>query len=377
MNCPPVRILHIVGSLNRGGTETWLVQVLRHIDRHKYQFDFLVPDPGPYDFQADVEALGSTVIPCHFPEHALLFSRNFIRTLRKFGPYDCVHSHVHYFSALPLALARVVGIPIRIVHSHTDQTLYDGESSILRRAYAWTMKRVIWLAATRGTAVSCRAADSLFPPGWRESDRWSTMPLGIDLEPFVQYVDQLAVRRELGIPPSAFVVGHVGRFHYPKNHSLLVEIAQELIKLAPHVKFLMVGEGPLRAKIELKVSSLGLSRYFIFTGLRSDVARLMIGAMDAFLFPSHYEGLGLVVLEAQAAALPCLVSDAVPEEADAGLGLILRVSLREPPGDWARKLLSFCGSGARCKNSVASCSSLTSIESSSQHLVELYKNPGL
>jgi len=372
-----MRILHILGSLDRGGTESWLVQVLRHIDRQQYQFDFLVFGQGPYDFQADVEALGARVIPCASPDNVLLFSRNFIRVLRNFGPYDCVHSHVHYFSGLPVALARVAGIPIRIVQSHTDQTLLDAESSRLRRAYAWTMRRVIWLTATQGTAVSRRAADSLFPSGWRRSDRWSTIPMGIDLEPFERTVDHLQVRQELGIAPDAIVVGHVGRFMAPKNHSLLVDIAHELVKLAPNAKFLLVGEGPLRRTIELKVSSLGLARNFIFAGVRSDVPRLMKGAMDVFLFPSRYEGLGLVVLEAQAAGLPCVVSDVVPEEANAGTGLVVRASLNEPPSDWARKLLSFFGPGIRLRQDSAASAAVGSIQNSAERLVDLYRTSRL
>lgn len=373
-----MRILQIVGSLNRGGAETWLVQALHCLDRRKYQVDFLVLGLGPYDLQAEVESLGCRVIPSPAARTPLAFSGNFIRVLRRFGPYDCVHCHVHYFSGLPLLLARMAGVPIRIVQSHTDLMLQDGDSIRLRRLYAWTMKRMIWLTATRGAAVSRRAGDALFPPDWqKKGDRWSTLPLGINLRPFAGVVDQQAVRQELGIPPEAFVVGHVGSFRRAKNHSFLVDVAYELVKLAPNSCFLLIGDGPLRSETERRVFSQGLSKNFIFAGVRSDVARLLMGAVDAFLFPSLYEGLGMAVLEAQAAGLPCLISDAVPEEADTGGGLVVRVSLEQSPADWAKRLLSLPGRNKNSGSGQAKPAGVPAIEHSTQRLIELYTASGL
>jgi glycosyltransferase involved in cell wall biosynthesis len=326
--------------LNRGGAETWLVQVLHHIDRSKYQFDFLVhtAEPGAYD--EEVKALGARVIPCLKPPKPLQYALNFRRILREYGPYDCVHSHVHHYSGYVLMLAAMMRVPMRIAHGHSDTRSIDDSCSLLRRAYLSTMEALIRRFATDGIAVSENAAAALFSDCWKSDPRWSLCTLGIDLRPFQQTVDSRQLRAQLGIPADAFVVGHVGRFVEVKNHRFLVEIAEHFCKLEPKAVFLLVGDGPLKSEIEALVSSRGLDKHFIFTGIRSDVPRLMKGAMDCFLFPSSYEGLGLVLWEAQAAGLECLLSDIVPEEADVIPPLITLLRLDVPAEHWAKALFT-------------------------------------
>ena len=333
-----MRILHIVGSLNRGGAETWLVQTLARIDREKYQMDFLVhsPEPGAYD--TDVRALGSRIIPCLKPSNPLQYAVNFRRILRQFGPYDCVHSHIHHYTGYVLMLAASMRVPVRIAHSHIDTSLIDKESSALRQAYLFGMEWLIRRFATREIAVSESAAQSLFSESWRSDLRCSILPLGIDLAPFRQSVDSQQVRSELGIPEDAFVVGHVGRFAEQKNHRFVVEIAERFCKLEPNAIFLLIGDGPLKPEIEALARSRGLKERFVFTGVRPDVPRLMKGGMDCFLFPSSYEGLPLALLEAQAAGLHCVVSDAVSNEGDANDSAMTRLPLTDPPGVWANHL---------------------------------------
>jgi glycosyltransferase involved in cell wall biosynthesis len=146
------------------------------------------------------------------------------------------------------------------------------------------------------------------------------------------------VRAQLGIQPDAFVVGHAGRFAEVKNHRFLVEIAGRLCKLEPKAVFLLIGDGPLKPRIEELVRSRGLDKHFIFTGIRRDVPRLMKGAMDCFLLPSLYEGLPMVLLEAQAAGLRCVVSDTVSSEGDLGDAVVTHIPLSASPDEWADHL---------------------------------------
>lgn len=336
----PIRVLHVVGAMNRAGTETWLMHLLRNIDGEHYYMDFLVHSAQPSEYAEEIEALGSKVIPCLHPARPWRYARNLMRILKELGPYDVVHSHVHYFTGLLLYLARRAGVPVRIAHSHSDTSRSDSMVGPARQAYLGLMKHLIRSNATAGLAASYKAAPALYGPDWASDPRWRLLYCGIDLEPFRQKTDHGRVRAELSIPSNACVIGHVGRFHEAKNHSFLVEIASEIAKLEPHMRLLLVGDGPLRPQIEQKIAQLELSGKVIFTGVRSDVPRLVSGAMDVFVFPSLYEGLGLALVEAQAAGVPCISSDVIPEEASVVGNLVRQMSLSRPPSAWADAVLA-------------------------------------
>jgi glycosyltransferase involved in cell wall biosynthesis len=349
----PIRILHFVRRMKRGGIETWLMHVLRHIDRERFQMDFMVHTARPHVLDKEVRALGSKVIPCLHPGRPWTFARNFRRVLREHGPYDVVHSHVHYYSGWVLRLAREQSVPVRIAHSHSDTSRDGATAGFLRRRYLATMKRWITRHATLGLAASRPAAASLFGPDWKADPRWRVLYCGVDLAPFGAEVDRAAVRAELGIPADAFVLGHVGRFMEPKNHVFLVDIAAEVARREPNMRLLLVGDGSLEPAIRRRAAEVGLEERVVFAGSRGDVPRLMLGGMDAFVFPSLYEGLGLVLVEAQAAGLPCVLSDVVPEEADLVGPLVERVALAEPASRWANAVLRARDAGAAVSRSEA------------------------
>jgi glycosyltransferase involved in cell wall biosynthesis len=334
-----MRILHVLGKLDRGGVETWLVQLLRQIDRQKYQMDFMVHTADPGAFDEEVLSLGAQIIPCLKPSNPLQYAYNFRRILREYGPYDIVHSHVHHYSGYVLTLAAIAGVPIRIAHSHSDTRQSESSVGPIRKAYRGVMQCLVRSCASGGLAVSTEAGDDLFPPRWQATPRWDLQHLGLDLSRFELAVDRDAIRRELGIPKQAIVIGHVGRFTEEKNHMFLVEIAREVIRLEPRAFFLLVGDGPLRPSIEGMVTSYSLQNRFAFTGVRSDVPTLMMGAMDAFIFPSLREGLPVTMLEAQTAGLKCVISDVISLEADVIPSLIVRESVKSSPAQWAAQLL--------------------------------------
>jgi glycosyltransferase involved in cell wall biosynthesis len=329
-----VRILHVVGKLDRGGAETWLVQTLRHIDRSKYQFDFLVHTEKPGAYDDGVRALGSRIIPCLAPNNPVRYARNFLRILKEYGPYDCVHSHVHHFSGYVMALAKLGSVPTRIAHSHTAHL--ELTAPFTRKAYLRSMELLVRSFASNGIAVSGEAGDSLFPGGWRNDQRWRLQPIGIDIERLRSAKNRETVRRQINLSETDFVVGHVGRFVEAKNHRFFVDVASEVARLRPDAKFLLIGDGPLRGEIENLVSTCGLTKKFFFMGVRADVPDLL-QSMDVFLFPSLYEGLPLALLEAQAAGLACVASNNVSPEANAGN--IKQLSLNDSAGTWAKALL--------------------------------------
>ncbi|MFM9265957.1 glycosyltransferase family 1 protein [Tychonema sp. BBK16] len=340
VNGQTIRILHVVGGMNRGGIETWLMHVLRHIDRDRFQMDFLVHTTEPCPYDDEVRALGSKIIPCLDPSKPLLYARNFKRILGEYGPYDIVHSHVHHFSGYVLYLAKQAGVAVRIAHSHNDTSVIDAKAGLHRRLYLTLTKWLIDRYAKLGLSASRQVRTVLFNQAWKTDSRWQILYCGVDLIPFRDIVDSVAVRAEFGIPADAFVVGHVGRFEEQKNHLFLLEVAAAIAQKQPNMRLLLVSDGSLRPQIKQKSIEMGLDKYVIFAGLRSDVPRLMLGAMDTFVLPSLYEGLGLVLIEAQAAGLPCVFSNVVPEEADVIKPLLQRISLAQTASEWSNAILT-------------------------------------
>jgi glycosyltransferase involved in cell wall biosynthesis len=341
----PIRILHVPGGLGRAGAETWLVHVLRHIDRDSFRLDFVVHSDRPGAYDDEVRALGGRIFPCLNYQHPLQYARNFKAILRQIGPIDIVHSHVHDYSGFVLRTAHQAGVPIRIAHSHLHTSLLESQAGVARRFYLGLMKSWLRKHATAGIAVSEKAAYSYFGSNWRSDPRWRLLYCGIDLNQFESDVDRDALRADLGIPRDAFVVGHVGRFDEQKNHTFLIDIFRELLRRQPHSVLLLIGGGSLKESIEHKAEQLGIRDRILFLENRPDVPRLMQGAMDVLAFPSHFEGLPLVLLEAQAAGLPCLISDAIAEETTVIPSLLRRLSLTRPAAAWSEELIALRAAG--------------------------------
>lgn len=323
--------------MKRGGIETWLMSVLRHLDRRRFRFDFLVSSTAPSQHEPAIREAGGRILVCMAHSQPLRYAWNFRRLIKREPPYDVIHCHLHHLGGLVVWLAWRAGVPGRVVHSHFDTRNLDVGETRLRRARYRLASGMIQSYATGGLAVSARAAAALYGGNWRSDPRWRLFSLGF--EPFRDPVDRDAVRRQLGIPPDALVVGHAGRFVAQKNHRFLVEIAKVLVEVEPRAHFLLIGDGETRAETEARVQAAGLTPRFHFTGTRADAPRLMAGAMDAFLLPSLYEGLPFVLLEAQAAGLPCVFSANVAEEADVLPGLLHRLELSDTSARWASRLV--------------------------------------
>src|SRR5262249_10489791 len=200
--------------------------------------------------------------------------------------------------------------------------------------------------ADRGFAVSSLAAESMFGKYWNKDQRWELLQPGVDFKPFEQQ-SRSNLRESLGIRHDAFVVGHVGRFHEQKNHLFLLQIMEELLKKCPHAQLLLIGDGPLRPDIVAEVERRGLHDYVKFVPDTLSVPQFMLEVMDCFVLPSRYEGLGLVAVEAQAAGLPCVLSDRVPNEAVVDPKLVHFLRLEETPEKWAETALQLRGKYAR------------------------------
>lgn len=329
------RILQVVMTLDTGGVEKWLLHLLRNIDRSRYRFDFAVLTDARGAYADELRSLGAGIFPLHAARRPLRLARGIRSILHENGPYHVVHGHVHHVSGVALREASRAGVPIRISHSHMDTRPIDETGGPARKAYRWGLRRAIRRYGSLHFAVSSYAAESLYGPGWKEAPDVRILPCGLDFQPFRLGADREAMRRELGIPADARVLGTVGRLEREKNHGWMLEILPPLLRTVPDAHFLLVGDGSLRASLEQRASDLGLAERVHFTGARHDVPRLL-SAMDVFLFPSHFEGLGLAAIEAQAAGLPCLLSTRVPQEVVLDPARALRLPLDLGPEGWAR-----------------------------------------
>jgi glycosyltransferase involved in cell wall biosynthesis len=350
-----MRILHVLGSLDRGGVETWMVHVLRTIDRSLYSVHFALHNSARSALEPDIEALGARVhrLPTPSPTTWMAYKNEFSKLVDECGP-SIVHSHVHFFSGRVLQLAQRLGIPGRIAHAHTDLTIT--KQGLYRTGYAHTMRKLIQRHATGGLASSPEAAADLFGPEWSNDFRWSVLPCGIDLTPYQLRAGSMSgtsksLRKDLGISESASVIGHVGRFVAVKNHRFIVEIAQEVLKKAPDTIFLLVGWGPLQGQVEADIRERGLQDRCRVIGERRDVPELMMQVFDVLVLPSLLEGGSITMFEAQAAGVHCVVSDRVPRTAQIVPGLVRTLSLSEPSSAWADVLLATVSESRRSERS--------------------------
>jgi glycosyltransferase involved in cell wall biosynthesis len=337
----PVRILHVFGGMERGGAETAFMEFLRHIDRAHFKMDVLVHTMRHCYFDDEIRALGSRIIPCLHPNRPLTYARRLKDILREDGPYNILHSHVEHFSGYVLRVAAQRGVPARIAHSHSDVKRDRKGIPTARRIYFALTERWIRQYATVGLAVSANSASSLYGARWREDPRYRVLHNGIDLTPF-EHADQTAVRAELGIPLDAVLVGHVGSLIPVKNHRFIIETFAAFLAQVPSAHLVLTGDGPLMPEILALAQAKGVAARVHLPGLRSDVPRVL-AALDLFLFPSRFEGLPLAVLEAQAAGVPCVLSDTITREVDLELGLLRFLGLQAGTQDWVDALRTSLG----------------------------------
>lgn len=326
----PIRILHVVTYMGKGGLETMLMNYYRNIDRNKVQFDFLTHRYFEADYDKEIKALGGRIY--HLP-NLNPFSSKYLHALDNFfkehSEYKIVHSHLDCMAGIPLKYAKKNGVPVRIAHAHNSNQVKD-KKYLLKLFF----KRNIVRHSNYRFACSKDAGDWMFSGG-----KYHVLYNAIDAKTYQYNVDKrLHMRDALGIPMDALVVGEVARFSEQKNHEYLIDIFKELLDKNSGAKLLLVGEGPLMGKLKSKCQMLGIAEDVIFTGLREDVADLL-QAMDVFVMPSLFEGLPVVMIEAQAAGLSCVISDKVSLECEKTKGLVKQVPLSADMSVWVDTIL--------------------------------------
>lgn len=323
-----IRVLQVVTHMNRGGLETMLMNYYHHIDRSMVQFDFLTHREYDGDYGEEIKRLGGKIfhIPALNP-----FSVNYRKTLdsffKKHPEYDIIHVHQDCMSSVILKEAKKCNIPVRIAHSHSSN-----QDKNIKYPIKLFFRRSIPKYAT--TMLACGEEAGRWMFGGTE---FEILNNAIDTKKYAFNAKKREIQRNyLGISQDCLLLGHVGRFCYPKNHTFLIDIFGEICR-EKNAKLLLIGDGELRMQIKEKAKMMNLTDKVIFAGVRSDVADLM-NAMDVFVFPSNYEGLPVTMIEAQAAGLPCIISDKVPIECKK-TNLVWQVALDSGKEVWAEKVI--------------------------------------
>lgn len=334
----PLRVLVLDTVMDRGGAETMMMNYLRHFDRSKVTYDFLVNRDYNAAYEDEIEALGGRIYRMcpMYPQYFGRYKREFRNFLEQHTEYRIIHSNLEERSYFPLRIAAEKGIPIRIAHAHNRPVGFNLKS-IFREYFRMRLPKYV----THMFACGTEAGDWLY--GEKSRDRVIQQRNAIDTSAY-RYDAAIAtqVREEFGVTDSGtFVLGHVGRFFPQKNHTFLIDIFAEVHKRHPNSVLWLVGGGELndalKNQIKAKVDDLGLSDAVEFLGVRGDVNRLLQG-MDSFILPSLYEGLPVTMIEAQASGLPCTISDRVPEQCDV-TGNVQIIGLNATPAEWAKRIL--------------------------------------
>lgn len=305
----PIRVAQVLNRMDSGGVEAVVMNYYRHIDRKQVQFDFYFAKDSVFPQREELEKMGAGIYP--IPSYTKVFSyHRVLHHAFKRGNYQIVHAHLSTMSVFPLFAAWRAGIPVRICHNHSTAHWGEGKKTLLK----YLLRPFAKVFATDYFACGEKAGRWMYGNRCFERGHVHVMPNAIDTKKFAYDEEaKRCLRAELGIPQDAFVLGHVGRFMYQKNHAFLLRVFQRLLSSRQDAWLLLIGEGERMKLIRSEVEKMGIEGKVRFTGTRSDVAKLY-SAMDVFCLPSFYEGLPVVALEAQANGLPCLFSDRMTKE---------------------------------------------------------------
>ena len=307
-NKEPIRIAQIIGKWVGGGVEAVVMNYYRNIDHKKIQFDFICDNDSINIPYKEIESLGGRVILV--PPYQKVFSyQNKLKKVFKENNYKIVHSHINALSVFPLRAAKKAGVNVRIAHSHSTTSKKEWKKNLIKIVLRPFSK----VYATDYFSCTEHAGRWMFGNKAFDEEKVFVMNNAIDLDKF-KYDENIRIlkRKELGIDDNTLVIGHIGRFVQQKNHDFLIDIFNEIHKENKNSILLLAGQGPLINEIKEKVNLLSLTDSIIFLGQRDDVSELY-QAFDVFLLPSLYEGLGVVLIEAQCAGCYCIASNEVPE----------------------------------------------------------------
>lgn len=366
------KVLQILSGLNRGGMETFIMNVYRSINREEIQFDFLISRPGD-DYEEEAKELGATVYysGSRRRDGVIGYCRNLDFFFKEHAwEYIAVHYHESTLTAMePLFYAKKYGIKNRILHSHSSSV------SGSKLHYVTHTINKIFVRSLANTYLGCsEKAIKWFYKGTGIFSKAQMIDNGINVRKFA-YNENLRfeTRNNLGLQQDALVIGHIGRFIWIKNHKFLLDIFKKIVEIKPESRLLLIGQGPLLEETKDLSIRLNLQDNVIFLGLRSDIPELL-QAIDIVVMPSYYEGLPVSLVEAQAAGLLVFSSDTISKDTKITSNMHF-LSLQDSPDKWANTILNKYGNFQRTTKSVEEVIKAGyDIQSIANKLINIYKS---
>lgn len=323
-----IRVLQVVNSADRGGSETMIMNLYRNINREEIQFDFTNHNSKKAAYDDEIESMGGYIH--HLPKFKGYNYFQYVAAwrdlFRKHTEYGIVHIHNYNIAGIVSRIARKMGVPVIITHSHSTRL----NMSWVKKAVFYLFYRSMLKNSTHRFSCGENAGKFLF----RDKD-FIIVPNAIEVEKFrFNSEKRQHLRMKLGISDESKVYGHVGSFRTPKNHQFLIDCFAEIVRRDFKSKLVLIGSGELFEQIRLKVKYLGLSDSVYFLGQQSNVSE-WLSAFDVFLLPSLWEGFPVSVVEAQCAGLPCVVSYSIDPSVNL-TNQVTFVSLNTSIREWAQ-----------------------------------------
>ena len=325
-----IRVLHYGLSNNLGGIETYMYKIASHIDRNRFQFDYVIADDGIPPFIQELQELGCKILVTPHRRKGLLSYIRSLRRILKNGNYDIVHCHMNSLSNAQIYQEALRAGCKVLIHSHNGQNPPEWHSALLHKIGQFMLpKRKI-----TAVAVSDIAGEWMFGKG----SQYTVLNNGLDTGKYTYSpAFRSKIRKEFNISDETELILNVGQFRTQKNHTRIVEIFAAYLKLNPSAILMLVGKGELENQIRQKIKDLNIENNVIFTGNRPDVIKIL-SAADKFLFPSLFEGFPCALIEAETSGLACLSSDTITKQVMID-GLCQSVPLNAEKEIWADALL--------------------------------------
>ena len=348
-----IKVLVVTATMNAGGLENQLMHLLRNADKEKFQIDFTSKVENSY-YRKEIDSLGAKyyVLPEMNKKNVFSYFRTLVRIMKD-GKYDVVHSNELFHSGVVLLAAFFAGVKCRIAHCHSIYDLDDitAKRSTIRKIYSSIMRWMILLFSNVQIGCSTAAGEFLFGERNVKKDTYHLLFNSVDTKDYLENYD----KEETGELCEAEWINvlHVGRVYEVKNQLFITEIAEEFKRQDKNIRILCAGKGnpEYMDKVQEVIKSKNLQNHMKMLGVRNDISELLRKS-KAFILPSLYEGMPLVLIEAQASGIHCVSADTFSKEVDFGIDSVEWLPLQAGAEKWADAIETAIEKGRKEKSIV-------------------------